>query len=83
MMLQKKRKEVSLNEETIVLLKIQAEKEGRNLKNFMEQILIKKAQDFELSNEYKLMMDEMLEKHKKGELNYAPWEDVKNKVFQK
>lgn len=83
MMLQKKRKEVSLNEETIVLLNIQAEKEGRNLKNFMEQILIKKAQDFELSNEYKLMVDEMLEKHKKGELNYTPWEDMKNKVFQK
>jgi len=54
----------------LVLLQIQAEKEGRKLKNYMEHILREKANDFELTDEYKVMMDEMLDKHEKGELNY-------------
>jgi len=66
----KKRKEVTLDNETLTLLQIQAEKEGRKLKNYMEHVLREKANDFELTEEYKVMMDEMLDKHEKGELNY-------------
>lgn len=66
----KKRKEVSLDSNTIALLEIQAQKEGRKLKNYMEHILKVKAHDFELSEDYKTMMDDMIDKHNKGELNY-------------
>lgn len=66
----RKRKEVSLGSDTLALLKIQAEKEGRKLKNYMEHVLREKANDFELTDEYKVMMNGMLDKHDKGELNY-------------
>ena len=79
----KKRKEVLLDGQTIAILEIQAKREGRELKNYMEYILIKKANDFELTEEYKVMMDEMLNKHKKGELNYTPWEEVKRQLLRK
>ena len=36
-----KRKEVSLPEEVISKLEVKAKKENRNLKNYMEQVLIK------------------------------------------
>jgi len=64
------RKEVSLDDNTIVLLKIQAENEGRNLKNYMEYLLREKANSFKLTDEYKAMMDDMLLKHDKGEMAY-------------
>lgn len=70
MLQNKKRKEVSLERDTLVLLEIQAQKEGRKLKNYMEQVLREKANSFELTDEYKAMMDNLLEKHQKGELNY-------------
>jgi len=79
----KKRKEVSLDEETIALLEIQAKQDGRKLKNFMEQILIEKANDFDLSDEYKVMMDRMLKKHEEGNLDYTIWEEVKKELFRK
>lgn len=75
MLQNRKRKEISLDAETIALLQIQAEKEGRKLKNYMEHVLREKANDFELTDEYKLMMDEMLDKHQKGELNYISKEE--------
>jgi len=70
MLQNRKRKEVTLDNETLTLLQIQAEKEGRKLKNYMEHVLREKANDFQLTDEYKVMMDEMLDKHEKGELNY-------------
>lgn len=70
MLQNKKRKEVSLESDTLALLEIQAQKEGRKLKNYMEQVLREKANSFELIDEYKVMMDNLLEKHQKGELNY-------------
>ncbi len=79
----RKRKEVNLDTETLALLQIQADREGRKLKNYMEHILKEKANDFELSDEYKVMMDEMLDKHEKGELNYTSWEEVKKQILRK
>ncbi|NQX84950.1 MAG: hypothetical protein HRT67_03435 [Flavobacteriaceae bacterium] len=70
MIQERKRKEVTLSNNTLALLQIQAEKEGRKLKNYMEHILREKANSFELTDEYKAMMDDMLEKHKNGKLNY-------------
>lgn len=83
MIQERKRKEVSLDNDTLVLLQIQAEKEGRKLKNYMEHILREKANSFELTDEYKAMMDDMLDKHEKGKLNYTPWEEVKKQLRRK
>jgi hypothetical protein len=69
------RKEVSLENETLALLQIQAEKEGRKLKNYMEHILREKAKSFEFTKEYKIMMDGMLDKDNKGTLNYISESD--------
>lgn len=66
----KSRKEISLDAQTISLLQIQADKQGRKLKNYMEHILKEQANSFELSDEYKSMMDEMLNKHENGQLKY-------------
>ncbi len=83
MLKNKKRKEVNLDGQTIAILEIQAKREGRKLKNYMEHVLREKANDFELTEEYKVMMDEMLNKHKRGELNYTPWEEVKKQLLRK
>lgn len=74
------RKEVSLDNQTLALLQIQAEKEGRKLKNYLEHILKQKANEFELSEEYKTLMDEMLDKHEKGEVNYTSWNNLKKSL---
>jgi hypothetical protein len=80
MLKNKKRKEVLLDEETISILEFQAERQGRKLKNYMEFILKEKAEDFELTDEYKLMMDEILKKHKKSQLNYISKEVFFDKI---
>lgn len=82
-MQERKRKEVSLGVDTLTLLKIQAEKEGRKLKNYMEHILREKANSFELTEEYKVMMDEMLDKHNKGKLNYISEADFRKRTARK
>lgn len=79
---EKKRKEISLDSNTLTLLQLQADREGRKLKNYMEHILREKANDFKLTDEYKTLMNEMLDKHEKGNLNYTDWNEVKQKMFQ-
>lgn len=83
MLKNKKRKEITLEAETLTLLQIQARKEGRNLKNYMEHILREKANDFELSDEYKIMMDEILESHEKGKLKYINKEEFFERIKRK
>jgi hypothetical protein len=80
MLATKNRKEVYLDSQTLAILKMQAEKEGRKLKNYMEYILREKANDFEPTDEYKAIMDEMLEKHDSGKLKYTSWEDFKAEI---
>ena len=79
----KSRKEITLDGQTLSILQIQAEKQGRKLKNFMEQILKEQANSYELSVEYKAMMDEILDKHKKGEVNYTSWNAAQKELFNK
>lgn len=76
-MIHKKRKEVVLDQETISILQFKAESEGRNLKNYMENVLKENAYAFEPSDEYKTMMDTMIHNHKEGKTNYTPWSEVK------
>ena len=83
-MLQTKlRKEVSLENDTLAILKILAEKEGRKLKNYMEHVLREKANSFELTEDYKMMMDAMLDKNKKGELSYISESDFRKRTTRK
>jgi hypothetical protein len=77
---EKNRKEVTLDNQTIALLNIMAEKEGRKLKNFMEQVLKEKAQTFELSDVYKKEMDALLVKHRAGQTHYISEEEFFAKI---
>ncbi len=79
----KNRKEITLDTQTLSILQIQAEKQGRKLKNYMEQVLKEQANSFELTDEYKAMIDVMLDKHEKGELKYTSWEEAKEELFKK
>ena len=76
----KNRKEVSLDAQTLAILQIQADRDGRKLKYYMEQILKEKANEFELTEEYKALMDDMLEKHNKGKVSYTSWDDFKAEI---
>jgi len=76
----KKRKEVALDLNTIELLELQAKREGRKLKNYMEHILIEKANDFHLTESYKNMMDKTLDNLEKGNVKFTDWDNVKNKM---
>ena len=73
-------KEVSLDAQTLAILQIQADRDGRKLKNYMEQILKEKANEFELTEEYKALMDDMLEKHNEGKVAYTSWDDFKAEI---
>jgi 3-isopropylmalate dehydratase small subunit len=79
----KSRKEISLDPQTITILKIQADKQGRKLKNYMEQILKEQANNFELTEEYQLMMDEKLREHERGNLHYFSEEEFKRLTVKK
>ena len=76
----KNRKEVSLDAQTLAILQIQADRDGRKLKNYMEQIPKEKANEFELTEEYKALMDEMLDKHNEGKVAYTSWDDFKAEI---
>lgn len=80
MITNKNRKEVSLDAQTLAILQIQADRDGRKLKNYMEQILREKANEFELTEEYKALMDDMLNKHSEGKVAYTSWDDFKAEI---
>jgi hypothetical protein len=77
------RKEVTLDAQTMAILKIQADIELRKLKNYMEYLLKQKASEFELTEEYKLMMDELLERHNKGKLQYLSEDEFRKATVRK
>lgn len=77
----KKRKEVVLDENTITILKEKAKQQGRNLKNYMEFVLKENAHVFEPSEEYKIMMDRMIENHETGKTNYTSWKTIKKEML--
>lgn len=78
----KKRKEVLLDEEALELLEFKAKKAGRPLKNYMEFVLNQDAFAFEPSEEYKAMMNKMIDNHNSGKTNYTSWKDAKKQVFK-
>ncbi|SFI13280.1 hypothetical protein [Halpernia frigidisoli] len=78
----KNRKEISLDNQTLAILQLQADKEGRKLKNYMESILNEKANNFELTDEYKSLIDDMLEKHQNKKIKYSSWDDFKVEISE-
>lgn len=80
MLRQRENKSISLKKETLNLLKIQADKKGIDLSAYIESILENKANNFELSNEYKSEMDNILNKHKKGNLKYFDKENFFKRI---
>lgn len=84
MIREKIRKEVSLDKIIVEKLKIKAQEDGRNLKNYLEKILTEKANDdFEITEGYMKMMDEMLEKRAKGELKFISEEEFRSRIRRK
>ncbi|ARN78041.1 hypothetical protein BST97_08530 [Nonlabens spongiae] len=80
MAVNKQRKEVALDQNTISILKAQAEKQGRKLKNYMEHILREQANNLEFTDEYKSMMDAKLEQYKKGKSLLMSEEEFKAQI---
>lgn len=75
------KKEVSLDSQTLTILKVQADRVGMKLINYMEQVLKEKANEFILAEEYKVLMNDMLNRHNTGKVNYTSWDDFKAEVF--
>lgn len=64
------RKEIALDSQTIAMLSFKAEKEGRNLKNYMEHILKETAENLVLSENYKSNIDSWLEKEREESVGF-------------
>lgn len=76
----KTKKLIELDDKAIEILKKQAKLQKRSLKNYIEYTLEDTALRFsEPSDEYKAMMDEMLDRMEKGEIDFVPIEKVKEK----
>lgn len=79
MLTDKKRKEIHLPEEIILMLEYQAKRAGRNLKNYIEFVLNQKANEIQPSKEYIQMMDKMLSEVEEGKTAYITESDIRKK----
>jgi len=72
------KKLIEIDNKALEILKKQAKLQKRSLKNYIEFMLEDTAARFsEPSEEYKAMMDTMIEKDKKGDLVLHSWKDMK------
>lgn len=76
----KTKKLIELDDKAIEILEKQAKLQKRSLKNYLEFTLEDAALRYsEPSEEYKKMMDSMLERMDKGEIDFIPIEDFRSK----
>ncbi|WP_339896378.1 hypothetical protein [uncultured Algibacter sp.] len=76
----KTKKLIELDDKAIEILEKQAKLQKRSLKNYIEYTLEEQAIRFsEPSEEYKAMMDDMLDRIDRDEINFIPMEVVKKK----
>ncbi len=76
----KTKKLIELDNKTIEILEIQAKLQKRSLKNYLEFMIEDRALHFmEPSEEYKAMMDDMIERQKNGTLETIPYEEIRKK----
>ncbi|MEW4923819.1 hypothetical protein [Algibacter sp. 2305UL17-15] len=74
----KTKKLIELDDKAIEILEKQAKLQKRSLKNYIEYTLEDTALRYsEPSEAYKAMMDDMIERDKKGDLKTHSWEDIK------
>jgi len=73
------KKLIEIDNKALEILKKQAKLQKRSLKNYIEFMLEDTAAHFsEPSEEYKAMMDDMIERDEKGALILYSWKDIKN-----
>ena len=74
------KKLIELDSKTIEVLEKQAKLNKRSLKNYIEFTLSETALRYsEPSEEYKAMMDDMLERQKNGEIKWISSEEVRKR----
>ncbi len=74
----KTKKLIELDDKAIAILEKQAKLQKRSLKNYIEYTLEEQAVRFsEPSEEYKAMMDDMIERDENGVLKTQSWDDIK------
>ncbi len=76
----KTKKLIELDNKVIEVLEKQAKLQKRSLKNYLEFLIENTALNFsEPSEEYKAMMDDMLERQKNGTLETIPIDEIRKK----
>ncbi|MCZ4318924.1 hypothetical protein O4H26_07980 [Aequorivita viscosa] len=76
----KTKKLIELDNKTIEILEKQAKLQKRSLKNYLEFMIEDTALNFsEPSEEYKAMMDDMIERQQNGTLETIPYEEIRKK----
>lgn len=76
--MEKVRKLIDLDKETLEVLNAEAKNQNRSLKNLLESTLQKEAQKIATpSYEYQKMMDDMLERVSKGDVDFTPISELK------
>jgi len=76
----KTKKLIELDDKAIAILEEQAKLQKRSLKNYLEFMIEDRALHFqEPSEEYKAMMDDMLERQKNGEIKWISSEEVRKR----
>ena len=76
----KKKKLIELDEKTLEILEKEAKADNRSLKNYIENYFENLARQLaEPSEEYKAMMDDLLERQEKGTLKTIPIDEIRKK----
>ncbi len=71
------RKELHLDETVVSALEAEAKRQNRSLKNYLEYLAIEEAKKLEVpSKEYTDMMDDLLSKFDKDEIEFSTIEEV-------
>jgi hypothetical protein len=74
----KTKKLIELDDKAIQILEVQAKLQKRSLKNYIEYTLEDTAMRYsEPSEEYKAMMDDMIQRDKEGKLRTYSWSEMK------
>ncbi|WP_461443890.1 hypothetical protein [Maribacter sp.] len=78
--MQKIRKLIDIEEEVLKILNQEAKKQKRSLKSLLEYTIEETARKLESpSEEYQIMMDGMLKRLEKGEIDFDPIEEIEKK----
>lgn len=78
--MEKVRKLIDLDKETLEILDTEAKNQNRSLKNLLESTLQKEAQKLATpSPEYRRMMDEMLERVSEGDVQFTSISEIRKR----